>query len=156
MANVDFDEEGAPGGLLPGEEPDEEEPDEEQAKEMPEYFSIGTKRAYERGYEYPYRKQIINMQTVYVCNRRSESGRVNEFLLLVREPDAWVACDAKRVGDKLTMRQRIFRSRDDITKAGYHIWQINKSATQEQEFDDPVWGGSLMCLTQVRNTESSG
>ena len=91
MANADGDEEEPAGGLLPGEEPDEEEPDEEQPKEMPEYFSIGTDRAYERGYEYPYRKQIINMETVYVCSRRSDSARDDEFLLLVHRPDAWGA-----------------------------------------------------------------
>ena len=159
MANVNVeeaDQEEPAGGLLSGEEPDEEKPDEDQAKEMPECFSIGTKRAYEKGNEYSYRKQIINMETVYVCSRRSDSARDNEFLLLVRRPDAWVAYDAKRVGNKLTMRQSTFRSTRNITKAGYHAWQINKTATQEQEFDDPDWSDDMWCITHVPNTESSG
>ena len=151
MANADEDEEQPAGGLLPGEEPDEEQP-----REMPESFSIGTIKAYQRGYEYPYRKQNIDMETVYVCNKGSDSARHNEFLVLRREPDAWIAYNSSRTGNKLTMRQGAFRCTDDITKAGYHSWQMNKSATRDQEIDDPVWSGEIWCFTHLPKTESSG
>ena len=92
MANADEDEEQPAGGLLPGEERDEEQP-----REMPEFFSIGTEKAYQRGYEYPYRKQHIDMETVYVCNRGSDTARDGEFLVLRQEPDGWVAYDSSLV-----------------------------------------------------------
>ena len=147
MASADGGEQQAAGSLLPG---------GEQPGEMPESFCIGTDRAYQRGYAYPYKKQHIDMETVYVCNRGSDTARDGEFLVLRQEPDAWVAYNSSLVGNKLRMRQGAFRCTDDITKAGYHSWQMNKTATAEQEFDDPVWSDFMWCRTEVPKTESSG
>ena len=113
---------------------------DEGEEKMPEAFSVGTRRAYAKGYAYPYNKQKIDMETVYVCNKGSDSARDNEFLVLRRESDAWIAYNSSRTGNLLTCRNGTFRSKDDITKAGYHLWEMNKSATKGQEIDDPFGG----------------
>ena len=138
MASADEGEEQSAGSLLPG---------EQQPGDLPQSFCIGTKRAYARGYEYPYKKQKIDMETVYVCNKRSDSGRDNEFLVLRRESETWIAYNSSRTGNLLTCRNGTFRSKDDVTKAGYHVWEINKYATKAQEVDDAVWRGDTWCLT---------
>ena len=144
MASADEGEEQPAGSLLRG---------EEQPREMPESFSIGTDHAYQRGYEYPYRKENIDMETVYVCNKGSDSARDNEFLVLRRESDAWIAYNSSRTGNLLTCRNGTFRSKHDITEAGYHLCEMNKSATKWQEIDEPAWGDDIWCLTKVTKTE---
>ena len=148
MASADEGEQQPSRSLLPG---------EEQPGEMPESFCIGTKRAYARGYEYPYKKQKIDMETVYVCTKGSDNARENEVLVLRREEDGWIAYDSSITGNVLRCRQGAFRSRDEnIAKQGYHQWEMNRSANKRQEVDDPDWFGNLWCLTNVTETESSG
>ena len=148
MASADEGEQQSAGSLLPG---------EQQPGDLPQSFSIGTKRAYAGGYEYPYKKQKIDMETVYVCTKGSDNARENEVLVLRRESDAWIAYDSSVTGNELTCRQKVFRSRDaKITKQGYHEWEMNKSANKGRQVHDPDWFGHLWCLTKVPKTESSG
>ena len=87
------------------------------------------------------------METVYVCNKGSDSARDNEVLVLRRESDAWIAYDSSVTDNELTCRQEVFRSRDaDITKEGEHTWQMNKSRITG---DEPIWFGALNCRTKV-------
>ena len=60
-------------------------PSEKQPEELPESFSIGTERAYERGYAYPYKRQKIKEETVYVCDKGSDNAQPGEVLVLRRE-----------------------------------------------------------------------
>ena len=144
MASADEGEEQPAGSLLRG---------EEQPREMPEEFSIGTLHAWNNGYAYLYRKEIINGETVFVCNRQSDSGRHNEFMVLRRESGVWIAYNSSRTGNLLTCRNVILRSKRDITSDGLHLCEMNESATQWQEIDEPVWGDGIWCLTKVTKTE---
>ena len=140
MASEDEDEEEPAGRLLRG---------EEQPREMPEEFSIGTLHAWNNGYAYLYRKEIIDRETVYVCYRQSDSGRHNECMVLRRESGVWIAYNSCITGNALICRNVTFRSNHDVTEAGYHFCEMNKSATQWQEIDEPVWGDGIWCLTKV-------
>ena len=120
---------------------------EKEPEEFPESFSIGTKRAYERGYEYPYKRQKIKEETVYVCDKGSDNAQPGEVLVLRREKKEWIAYDSSVSDNELTCRQQVFRSRDaDITKEGEHTWQMNKSRITG---DEPIWFGALNCRTKV-------
>ena len=128
-------------------------PREQQPQELPERFTIGTKRAYRKGYEYSNKKQRIGEETVYLCTTGSEYSCKDEVLVLRREKNAWIAYDSSVTGNELTCRQKVFRSRDaKITKQGYHEWEMNKSANKGPQVHEPEWFGSLWCITKV--TES--
>ena len=49
---------------------------------MPERLTIGTKKAFEGNYAFPYEKRQIDAETIYVCNKGSEWARANEVLIL--------------------------------------------------------------------------
>ena len=122
-------------------------PSEKQPEEWPESFSIGTETAYERGYAYPYKRQKIKEETVYVCDKGSDNAQHGEVLVLRREKEEWIAYDSLVSENELTCRQQVFRSRDaDITKEGEHTWQMNKSRITG---DEPIWFGALNCRTKV-------
>ena len=152
MASEDEDEEQTAGRLLRG-----ELRGEEQAREMPEEFFIGTPQAFENGYEKLYRKKIINGETIFLCNTKSSSGRAEEFALLRRESGVWIAYNSSRTGNALTCRNAIFRCKRDITSDGYHVCEINESATPYQELDHCIWSEGICFLTKlstmVTNTE---
>ena len=148
MASADKGKKQSAGSLLPG---------EQQPEELPQSFSIGTKRAYDRGYEYPYKKQKIDMETVYVCNKGSDNAQDNEVLVLRRKSDCWIAYDSLVTDNELECRRQVFRSFDDkITKEGVHKWQMNKSLNNKgREVHEPDWFGELRCFTKVPKKESS-
>ena len=93
------------------------------AAESPAQISIGTKKVFQKGFEYVYSYQ--ENLGVYICNKASEWSRAGEMLLLKKEEEYWIAYDAAMVGDALHCRQAVFRSDSDIRKPGLHIWQIN-------------------------------
>ena len=140
MASADEGEEQPAGSLLRG---------EEQPREMPEEFSIGTPHAWKNGYASLYRKEIINGETVFVCNRKSSSGRDTEFMLLRRESGVWIAYNSSRTGNALTCRNAIFRCKCDITAVGSHVCEINETATPSQERDHCIWSEGICFLTKV-------
>ena len=51
-------------------------------QEMPEHLTIGTKKAFERNYAFPYEKTQIGLETIYVCTKGSQWARTNEVLVL--------------------------------------------------------------------------
>ena len=141
MASADEGENESAGSLLPG---------EQQPGDLPQSFCIGTKRAYAKGYEYPYKKKKIGKETVYVCTKGSDDAREYEVLVLRRESDGWTAYDSSVTGSDLTCRQKVFRSDDaNIYKEGDHELQMNRSANKREQVDEPEWFGSLWCLTTV-------
>ena len=90
-------------------------------EDVPEFFSIGTEKAYARGYDYKYKKDNIAGETVYVCDRGSDAAKKGERLVLRRDPDGWTAYDSSVTGSALTCRQKVFRSDDAyIYKEGEH------------------------------------
>ena len=122
--------------------------EDRQSEDMPEFFSIGTKNAYDGGYEYKYHIDTIAGQTVYVCEKGSEKSIRDEVLVLYQDADGWTAYDSSRTGEALTCRQKVFRSNDPfIYKEGEHVWQMNKSVSTTDNVDEPEWFGSLCCRT---------
>ena len=57
-------------------------PDGQLAVQMPERLTIGTKKAFENNYPFPYEKKQIGSETIYVCTKGSEWARTNEVLVL--------------------------------------------------------------------------
>ena len=144
MAKADEGEEQPAGSPLPG---------EEQPGDLPQSFSIGTKRAYANGYAFPYKKHKIDKETVYVCTKGSDDAQENEVLVLRRDENAWIAYDSSVNGNELRCRQKVFRSRDaQITEQGNHELQMNKFANKGPQVHEPEWFGSLSCFTKVTET----
>ena len=91
------------------------------------------------------------------CNTKSSSGRDTEFVLMRRESGVWIAYNSSRTGNALRLRNAIFRCKRDITSDGYHVCEINESATPYQELDHCIWSEGICFLTKlstmVTNTE---
>ena len=49
---------------------------------MPEHLTIGTKKAFENNYAFPYEKTQIGSETIYVCTKGSQWARTGEVLVL--------------------------------------------------------------------------
>ena len=49
---------------------------------MPERLTIGTTKAFERNYPFPYTKTQIVSETIYVCTKGSQWALANEVLVL--------------------------------------------------------------------------
>ena len=120
--------------------------------DMPLNFAIGTKKAFERNYAFPYTRRTINDETIYVCNKGSEYGRANEFLVLRHDAGTWTAWDSViEDHETLRCRQPVFRSNEDITFPGWHTWEKNLDASRENEGSRVTWGGNLMAETRVES-----
>ena len=48
-------------------------------QQMPERLTIGTKKAFEKNYAFPYEKKHIGSETIYVCTKGSDRARSNEL-----------------------------------------------------------------------------
>ena len=123
-------------------------------QEMPEHLTIGTKTAFQNGYAFPYEKKKIASETVYVCNKGSDNAKKDEVLVLRCEDDIWTAYDSaiKNTPKKKTLmcRQPVFRClHTDITRAGWHQWQMNYAASTNGEGVQPDWQGALKAETRV-------
>ena len=70
------------------------------AGELPETLSIGTRKAFAKNYAYPYTKEQIASEIIYMCNKGSEWARPHEVLVLRRENGAWTAYDTYISSDK--------------------------------------------------------
>ena len=120
---------------------------------MPEHLTIGTKTAFKKGYAFPYKKKEIASETVYVCNKGSDNAKKDEVLVLRCEDDIWTAYDSavkKTHKKRLTCRQPVFRClHTDITRAGWHVWEMNHATSTNGEGDEPDWKGALQAETRV-------
>ena len=125
---------------------------EDGKKEMPEHLTIGTKTAFQKGYAFPYKKKKIASETVYVCDKGSDNAKKDEVLVLRCEDDIWTAYDSavRDNGSTLECRQPVFRClHTDITRAGWHQWQMNYAASTNGEGVQPNWQGALQAETRV-------
>ena len=75
-------------------------------QQMPERLTIGTKKAFEKNYPFPYEKKQIGSETIYVCTKGSEWARTNEVLVLRCETGTWTAFDSAVSANGLTLRCR--------------------------------------------------
>ena len=102
----------------------------------PAHITIGTAKAFARGYQYEHSyHEVLDM---YVCNKGSESAREGEVLVLRS-----IAWDTAFLGGEFRCRQPVFRSTSDIPQAGWHVWEINYAARQDNEEGMPTdWQGN--------------
>ena len=119
---------------------------------MPERLTIGTTKAFEKNYPFPYEKRQIASETIYVCTKGSEWARRNEVLVLRCERGTWTAFDSAVSADGLTLqcRQPVFRClATDITQPGLHNWQTNYAANPDNAGLEEDWQGALWAETRV-------
>ena len=81
------------------------------SEEMPEHLTIGTTRAFENNAAYPYERQQIGEETIYVCSKGSEKARADEILVLRLEEGIWTAYDSNVNSREETLicRQAVFQ-----------------------------------------------
>ena len=98
-----------------------------KSQQMPEHLTIGTQKAFENNYAFPYQKTQIGSETIYVCTKGSEWARTSEVLVLRcvttqdNSPGTWAAFDSavSANGSTLQCRQPVFRClATDITQPG--------------------------------------
>ena len=127
-------------------------------QQMPEHLTIGTKKAFQNNYPFPYEKTQIGSETVYVATKGSPWARPSEFLVLrcVMEQDGssgtWTAWDSAVLvnGSTLQCREPVFRClATDITQPGWHPWQINDDASPSGAGFSVDWQGELWAETRV-------
>ena len=54
----------------------------EPGQQMPADLTIGTKKAFDNNYAFPYKKAKIGSETIYVCSKGSQWARTGEILVL--------------------------------------------------------------------------
>ena len=124
---------------------------------MPEHLTIGTKKAFENNYSFPYAKKQIGSETIYVCCKGSQWARTGEILVLRRGtdvdyPGTWTAFDSDFSADGSTLqcRQAVFRClATDITQPGWHKWETNYNANPNGAGLAVDWQGALWAETRV-------
>ena len=91
--------------------------------QMPERLTIGTKKAFQKNYPFPYEKTQIGSETIYVCTKGNEWARTTEVLVLRYVADSqgnssWTAFDSRTSagGSTLQCRQPVFRCFANITQ----------------------------------------
>ena len=122
------------------------------SQQVPEFFTIGTKKAFEKNYAFPYEKKQIGSETIYVCTKGSDWARSNEVLVLRCQEGTWTACDSAVSANGLTLqcRQPVFRClATDITQPGWHEWEINYAANPNDGGLAVDWQGALWAETRV-------
>ena len=119
-------------------------------QEMPERLIIGTATAFKKKYAYDYEKHEVDSGTVYICKKGNESCGANEVLVLRRQCSGWIAYAAHVVAPTdIQYRQGVFRCvQEDITKKGWHEWQMNWNAGAHVRGEEN-WYGSLWCETRL-------
>ena len=115
-------------------------------------LTIGTTKAFQNNYSFPYEKRQIAGETIYICNKGSDWSRRNEVLLLRCEEGTWIAYDGAISADlkKNQCRQPVFRCLEtDITQPGWHKWQTNYAASPNDARLDVDWKGELWAETRA-------
>ena len=119
---------------------------------MPERLTIGTQKAFENNYPFPYEKKQIGSETIYVCTKGSEWARGNEVLVLRCEGETWIAFGSAVSADGLTLqcRQPVFRClATDITQPGWHHLETNYNANPNDAVVEFDWQGALWAEARV-------
>ena len=119
---------------------------------MPERLAIGTQKAFENNYPFPYEKKQIGSETIYVCTKGSEWARGNEVLVLRCESGTWTAFDSAVSANGLTLqrRQAVFCCLEtDITQPGWYQWHMNVAAGVNEAGLSVDWQGPLWAETRV-------
>ena len=125
---------------------------------MPEHLTIGTTKAFEKNYPFPYKKKHLGSETIYVCTKGSQWARTSEVLVLRcgtrpdGSPGAWTAFDSAVSADGSTLqcRQPVFLCHaTDITQPGWHTWGNNYKAKPNGAGLAFDWQGTFWAETRV-------
>ena len=124
---------------------------------MPERLTILITKAFEKKYAFAYEKMYIASEITFVCTKGSKWARPKEVLVLRRcETGAWIAYDGSIGADKTTLylRQAVFRCRgENITKPGWHKWEINYNANKDATPVKEHWKGDLWAETRMKEED---
>ena len=126
--------------------------DGQLALQMPEHLTVGTKKAFQKNYAFPYQKKQIGSETIYVCTKGSEWARRDEVLVLRCERGTWTAFDSAVSADGSTLqcRQPVFRClATDITQPGLHKWETNYVADPMGAGLSVDWQSAVWAETRV-------
>ena len=116
----------------------------------PEALVIGTAKAFQKGYEYHYRKGRVGEEYMYQCAKGSDYSMAGEVLYIVCEGEYYVAHDGwTNHENRLTLRQPVFRTRDDFYMVGTHHWEINHAAHASSVRATPDWRGHMATETRL-------
>ena len=121
-------------------------------QQMLEHLIIGTKKAFDNNYPFPYQKKQIGAEIIYVCTKGSQWARTGEVLVLRCENETWTAFDSAVSADGSTLqcRQPVFRClATDITQRGWHKWETNYAASPNDAGLEVDWQGELWAETRV-------
>ena len=119
---------------------------------MPERLTIGTKKAFENNYPFPYEKTQFGSETICVCTKGSQWARASAVLVLRCVNGTWTAFDSAVSADGSTLqcRQPVFRClATDITQPGWHTWETNYAASPNDAGLVVDWQGELWAETRV-------
>ena len=129
-----------------------------KSQRMPEHLTIGTQKAFDNNYAFPYQKTHIGSETIYVCTKGSQWARTSEVLVLryLTNQDGssgtWTAFDSavSANGSTLQCRQPVFRClATDITQPGWYKWETNYAANPNDAGLSVDWQGALWAETRV-------
>lgn len=125
--------------------------DPEGSARLPAAFSIGTDRAFERGYEFKYAwNSAIH---AFVCEHQTTTKVPTEVMVIKPTPrDAdgavwFVAWEGTLSSETFVARQGVFRTQERFWEAGNHAWERNSSSSPTNNENN--WGGSMNAETLV-------
>ena len=119
---------------------------------MPEHLTIGTKKAFDNNYAFPYKLKQIGSGQIYVCTKGSQWARTGEVLVLRCENETWTAYASAKSADGTTLRcrQPVFRCiATDITPRGWRKWETKYAASPTDAGLEVDWQGELWAETRV-------
>ena len=116
----------------------------------PEALSIGTAKAFQKGYDYRDVKIRMGEEFALKCTEGSEYAKAGESLLIVREGSYYVAHDGY-VNDeqRVVLRQPVFRTRDAFYTSGVHSSQLDYAAKPSGDSPAPEWRGTMAAETRL-------
>ena len=121
-------------------------------QQMLECLTIGTTKALEKNYPFPYERKHICSETTYVCTKGSDWARTSEVWVLRCVTGTWTAFDSAVSADGSTLqcRQPVFRClATDITQPGWHKWETNYAANPNEAGLAVDWQGGIWAITRV-------
>ena len=119
--------------------------------QLPTAFSIGTRRAFEQGYEYKYTwKDALGG---YVCDHQTTTkvdGEVMAIQLGYEAGTTWyIASEGVMVdGQAFAARQHVFRTSERFWEPGKHQWQLNARSSSTNR-NNSSWDNNMVAYTEV-------
>ena len=119
--------------------------------QLPMVLSIGTKKAFEGGYQYHYR--FRDDISAYVCDHQTTTnvdGEVMAIQLGYEAGTTWyIASEGVMVdGQGFAARQHVFRTSELFWEPGKHQWQLNARSSSTNR-NNSSWDNNMDAFTEV-------